>query len=104
MSIQKDSATEIVNSPEFKMLVQRRMTFSLTLTVLMLTVYFGFILIIAFNKELLAMKVGTHLTLGIPAGIGIILFAWLLTGVYTRWANKKYDSAVRELRNRLLQK
>lgn len=104
MSINEERVQKIVNSPKFKELVSKRLKFSLTLTTIMLVVYFGFILVIAFNKELLAMKIGEHVTIGIPIGIGIILFAWVLTGIYTNWANKSYDKSVRELRNQVLQK
>ena len=104
MSIQSEKVQEIVNSDKFKKLVKKRLSVSLTLTSIMLIVYFGFILVIAFNKELLAIKIGEHLTIGLPIGIGIIVFAWLLTGLYTRWANQSYDKSVRELRDQVLQK
>lgn len=104
MSINETKAREIVNSESFKELVRKRQTISLTLTVIILSVYFGFILVIAFSKELLAIKIGEHLTIGIPIGIGIIIFAWILTGIYTRWANTSYDASVRKLRNQILQK
>jgi uncharacterized membrane protein (DUF485 family) len=104
MSVNQSKATEIVNSEKFKELVRKRTSFSITMTILMLAVYFGFILVIAFNKELLAIKIGEHLTIGIPIGMGIIIFAWVLTGIYTRWANKDYDKSVRELRNQILGK
>lgn len=104
MSVNESKAAEIVNSEKFKKLVSKRVNFSISLTVIMLVVYFGFILVIAFSKELLAVKIGEHLTIGIPIGIGIILFAWILTGIYTRWANKTYDKSVRELRSQILQK
>jgi uncharacterized membrane protein (DUF485 family) len=67
----------------------------------MLAVYFGFILTIAFNKEILASKINDGLTLGIPVGLGIIILAWLLTGVYVRWANNHYDKKVEELKKKL---
>lgn len=95
---------EILESKKFKELVKKRLRVSLSLTALILIVYFGFILTIAFYKEILAIKIGEHITLGLPVGIGIIIFAWLLTGVYTRWANRHYDKAVRELRNEILEK
>ncbi len=104
MGINEARVQEIVNSESFKKLVSKRLSFSLTLTVIMLAVYFGFILVVAFYKEILAVKIGEHITLGLPIGIGIILFAWILTGVYIRWANKSYDKSVRELRNKVLQK
>lgn len=104
MSITHDEVREVLASEKFKSLVRKRLSVSLTLTAIMLAVYFGFILTIAFDKELLSEKIGTHITLGLPIGIGIIIFAWLLTGVYTRWANSRYDKAVREIRNSILNK
>lgn len=104
MSTKSDKAQEIVNSEKFKKLVKKRLSVSLTLTAVVLFVYFGFILTIAFYKELLAYKIGEHLTIGLPIGIGIILFAWLLTGLYTRWANHSYDKSVREFRDQILKK
>jgi uncharacterized membrane protein (DUF485 family) len=103
MGIKTERVKEILDSPKFKKLVQQRLTVSITLTFIMLIVYFGFILSIAFYKEFLSIKIGDHLTLGLPIGIGLIIFAWLLTGIYIRWANRKYDKAVRELRNEVLE-
>lgn len=102
MSINSEKVKEIVESEKFRDLVKKRLSVSITLTIVILLVYFGFILIIAFNKEFLSAKIGEHLTLGMPIGIGIIVFAWLLTGVYVKWANDKYDSKVRELRNQIM--
>ncbi len=102
MSINSEKVKEIIQSKKFNELVRKRLSFSLTLTFIMLIVYFGFILTIAFYKQILAVKIGEYLTIGIPIGIGIIIFAWLLTGIYTRWANNKYDKSVRELRNQIL--
>jgi len=68
----------------------------------MLIIYFGFILLVAFNKEFLAGKIGEYITIGLPIGIGVIVFAWLLTGVYIWWANNKYDRLVKEFRNQIL--
>ncbi len=104
MGIRASRVSEILESEKFKNLVKKRLTVSLSLTAIMLLVYFGFMLTIAFYKDLLAIKIGEHITLGLPIGIGVIVFAWLLTGFYTRWANNKYDKAVRELRNEILEK
>lgn len=101
MSIKQEDVRRILESEKFQALVRKRVRVSLTLTIIMLTVYFGFILVIAFDKQLLATKIGEHITLGLPIGIGIIIFAWLLTGVYTRWANSSYDVSVRELKQQI---
>lgn len=104
MSGNPSKAHEIIQSNDFKNLVRKRIVVSTVLTLVMLFFYFGFILSIAFFPQFLSIKIGPTLTLGLPIGIGLILFAWLLTGVYTRWANHSYDKTVRELRNRLFQK
>ncbi len=92
---------EVLNSSRFRKLVKNRWKVSLIMTVIILSAYFGFILTIAFNKEFLAQKIASHLTLGLPVGIGIILFAWILTGAYVWWANNHYDQQVEELKNEL---
>ncbi|MGA9116442.1 MAG: DUF485 domain-containing protein [Bacteroidota bacterium] len=102
MSISQSDVRGILESGKFRDLVRKRVSVSLTLTAVMLLVYFGFILLIAFNREFLAAKIGAHMTLGLPIGIGVIVFAWLLTGVYTRWANSSYDRDVRDLRNQIM--
>jgi uncharacterized membrane protein (DUF485 family) len=87
--------------PEFRRLVRRKWRISLFLTFLMLIVYFGFILLIAFDKSFLAKTFAKDLTIGLPIGIGILVFAWLLTGIYTAWANRIYDREVEELKKRI---
>jgi uncharacterized membrane protein (DUF485 family) len=81
-------------------LARRRWRVALALTAAMLAVYFGFILLIAFNKPLLATQVSGGLTLGILLGVLVIVSAWVLTFVYVRWANDHYDVALKDLRGR----
>ena len=90
------------DSPQFKAIVKRKWTISLILTCIMLVIYFGFILLIAFDKPYLAKPIGKNITLGLPIGIGILIFAWVLTGIYTYWANNIYDKQINELKKKLL--
>ena len=92
---------EILQSTAFKKLVSRRWAVSLLLTLVILFIYIGFLLLVAFNKELLATKIGSQLTLAIPVGLGIIFTAWVLTGIYVYWANNFYDPAVEEIKKKL---
>ena len=78
-------------------LAARRWRFALILTACMLAVYFGFILLIAFAKPVMATPVGGGITLGILLGVLVIVSAWVLTWLYVRWANVHYDAALREL-------
>ncbi|MEJ7694438.1 DUF485 domain-containing protein [Daejeonella sp.] len=97
----KTKTNEILQSPAFKKLVKNRWNISLTLTFLMLFVYIGFLMVVAYHKETLKMPVGDSLNLAIIVGIGIIIFSWLITGVYVYWANNYYDAAVKEIKKDL---
>jgi uncharacterized membrane protein (DUF485 family) len=91
----------IAHSPQFRQLVAERTRFGWILTGLMLVVYFGFIGLIAFDKALLAVKVGTTSSLGLALGVGVILFAFILTGIYVGRANTRYDALSAELKRSL---
>jgi len=84
--------------PEFKKLVKHKWRVSILLTLVMLVIYFGFILLISFNKPFLAQPIGRNLTLGLPIGIGVLISAWLLTGIYTLWANRIHDRRIRDIK------
>jgi uncharacterized membrane protein (DUF485 family) len=90
---------EVLADPRYQQLVQRRGRFTWTLSIIMLTAYFGYIALVAFDKSLLARPIGDGVTsLGIPVGVGLILLAILLTGLYVRRANRDYDPLVDALR------
>lgn len=67
---------------------------AISLTVAMMVAYFGFILLVAFNKPLLATPVTRGLSLGMLLGVLVIVVAWGLTWVYVRWANTRYDASL----------
>lgn len=79
-------------------LAATRWRVALTLTALMVIVYFGFISLIAFDKPLLAVHITAGLSLGILLGVVVIVATWLLTWIYVRWANRHYDAELRRLR------
>ena len=71
------------------------------LTIALFVLYYGFIVLVATNRELLARRVGDVTTLGIVIGVAVLVFAWILTAVYVVWANRRYDPEVDRLRARL---
>lgn len=73
------------------------MRLAVTLTVAMIAIYFGFILLIAFDKAMMGRLIRPGLSIGILSGAGVIVASWLLTWVYVRWANRHYDHELREL-------
>jgi len=84
---------KIKNNPDYQELVSKRSSFSIKLSIAMLVVYFTFILTIAFNPSALGNPISSDsvTTIGIPIGIAIIIFAFVLTGIYTKRANGEFD-------------
>jgi uncharacterized membrane protein (DUF485 family) len=94
---------DLLNDEDFKKLVRQKNTISWILTSLELVLYFGFIALIAFNKPFLAQKLNaaTKTTIGIPIAVGTILGSWVFTGIYIYWANTKYDTMVKKLKEKI---
>jgi len=72
-------------------LARRRWRVALSLTMLMVLVYFGFILLVAWQKPFMGRLLAPGLSMGIVLGALVIVAAWVLTWVYVRWANRVYD-------------
>jgi len=89
----QELVNKIKNNPDYQELVSKRTSFSIKLTIAMLIVYFTFILTIAFNPSALGTPIAADsvTTVGIPIGIAIIIFAFVLTGIYTKRANGEFD-------------
>ena len=83
----------IQESPRFQELVSKRDRFAWTLSAIMLGLYLAFILLIAFEPQVLGTRISpdSPMTCGIPIGVGLILSAFLLTGIYVRRANGEFD-------------
>ncbi len=87
-------------SESVRELTARRWRIAILLTTVMVVVYFGFILLVAFEPDLLGTMVGNGLSLGIVLGVLVIIAAWLLTWTYVSWANRIYDPALDALRRK----
>ncbi|ACL59648.1 DUF485 domain-containing protein [Methylobacterium nodulans] len=88
----------ILHNPKFRELVEQRTRFGWVLSGVMLGIYLGFILLVAFAKGFLALKIGAGVTsLGILLGLGVILAAFGLTGLYVQRANGRFDDLTRAL-------
>jgi len=98
----KEQVNAIKNDPNFKTLVATRSKFAWKLTIAMLVVYFSFILTIAFNPSALGTPLSddTVTTVGIPVGIIIIIFAFVLTGIYVRRANSEFDELTEKIKQK----
>ncbi|MRX11021.1 DUF485 domain-containing protein [Pseudoduganella sp. FT25W] len=97
-----DLVQKLKHDPNYHKLVKSRSRFGWTLTALMMVVYYGYILLIAFDKEFLATKTGTGvMTWGMPIGLFVIVFTVLITGVYVRRANNTYDELTQAIHDKV---
>ena len=90
---------KIQENPNFQELVKKRRNFSWTLTTIMLMAYYSFILIVAFAPEFFGRPItdGAVTTIGIPAGVFIIILSFILTGVYVRRTNNEFDELTKKI-------
>jgi uncharacterized membrane protein (DUF485 family) len=81
-------------NPKFQAFVKKRNNFSIIMSILMIIAYYGYILLIAFDKPLLASKLsaGAVTSIGIPLGVGVILFTVVITWIYVIRANTEFDT------------
>ncbi|MEK8025363.1 MAG: hypothetical protein RLY78_3581 [Pseudomonadota bacterium] len=85
-------------NPKYQQLTSKRSSFGWMLTILMMVVYYGYIALIAWNKPFLAQPLGSGVTsVGIPIGLGVIVFTIVITGLYVRRANTEFDELNRAL-------
>lgn len=101
--MEDDLVQKIKSSPNYQKLVSTRSSYGWMLTWLMMIVYYGFIVLIAFDKELLAAKMGAGvMTWGMPIGLFVIVFTVIITGIYVRRANSEFDDLTAEIRKEVL--
>lgn len=98
---EKRHAHDILKDPDFRELSSKKNTISIVLTLCELALYFGFIGLIAFNKPFLGSKISGAITIGIPIAVGTIFFSWIFTGIYIRWANNRYDTLVKKVKDKI---
>jgi uncharacterized membrane protein (DUF485 family) len=87
-----DLIARVTSNPKYQELKSKRSVFGWWLTLSMMVVYYGFILLVAYNKPFLATKVfGGIITMGMPLGIGVLVYTIIITNIYVRRANSEFD-------------
>ena len=101
--METDLVQRIASHPKYQELKAKRTSFGRWLTLAMLVVYYGFILLVAFNKPFLASRLGEGvITYAMPIGFGVIVFTVLITVLYVRTANSEYDSLAEQISKAVL--
>lgn len=100
-NVQDAVLAKIRQNPKFTELVRRRGRFAWTLSFVVLTLFYGFVLLVAFNPGAVGvpLSAGTRVTFGMAAGMFIFVFSWLLTAYYVYRANGEFDALTREMIN-----
>jgi uncharacterized membrane protein (DUF485 family) len=98
-----DLARRIAIDPKYQELKTKRNRFGWWLTLAMMVVYYGFILLVAFDKEFLAQRMGAGvMTVGIPIGFGVIVFTIVITAIYVQRANREFDDLTADIAKAVL--
>ncbi len=101
--MEDDLVQRIARNPQYQQLKAKRTRFGWWLTLAMMVAYYGFILLVAFDKAFLAQRLGTGvMTLGIPIGFGVIVFTIAITAFYVRRANTEFDDLSQAISNAVL--
>ncbi len=90
-----------LDDPDFKELQRSKNRISLLLTLATMLAFYGFVILLAWHQEWLAQPWSGSINRGIPMGIGVIVLSWILTGIYVRWANTKYDALVQKVKAKM---
>lgn len=102
--MQQDIVDKVRRNPKYHELVSKRTSFGRILAILMLIIYYGFILLIAYAPKFLGTPIseGSVMTIGIPIGLGVIISAFVLTGIYVARANSEFDRLNDEIKREVL--
>ena len=101
--MEDDLVRRIASHPKYQELRAKRSGYGWWLTLAMMVVYYGFIVLVAFNKEFLSQRLGAGvMTYGIPIGFGVIVFTIIITAIYVKRANGEFDDLVEAIRKGVL--
>jgi uncharacterized membrane protein (DUF485 family) len=90
----QDVLDRVTSNPKFHEFIAMRSRYGIIMSIISAAAYYGFILLVAYDKEFLAAKLGAGMTtsVGVPMGVGVIVFTILLTWIYVRRANTEFDT------------
>ena len=87
------------SNPKFQELVAKRGRFAWTLAAIVLTLFYGFVLTVAFAPEALGKPIaeGSKWTVGVVVELFMFIFFWVTTAIYVRRANGEFDSLTQQM-------
>lgn len=84
----------IMNDPDFQSMAKKKTGLGMIFTVVVLIVWFGYLLLVGFDKEMFAAPVsaGSMTPIGFYIVIAIMIFVPAITWVYVSKANGEFDT------------
>ena len=89
----------VINNPKFQDLVVKRGRYAWSLSILVLAVFYGFVLLVAFKPALIGAPIreGSAWTYGVVGGLFIFISFWLVMARYVQRANGEFDALTQEI-------
>jgi len=86
-------------NPKFQALVSKRGRFAWTLSLIVLVMFYGFVMTVAFSPATLGQFVGegSQVTVGVVVELFMFIFFWVLTAYYVKRANTEFDALTQEI-------
>lgn len=80
-------------NPKFKELTRKRGRLAITLSLIVLVGYYALMMAVAFAPDTLRQPLaeGSMISIGFPIAAVVIVVSWLLTGVYSYFANGEFE-------------
>ena len=86
-------------NPKFQELVAKRGRYAWTLAAIVLTMFYGFVMVVAFAPQSLGQPIaeGSRWTIGVVVELFMFVFFWVLTALYVSKANNEFDTLSQEI-------
>ena len=86
-------------NPKFQELVAKRGRYAWTLAAIVLTMFYGFVMVVAFAPTSLGQPIaeGSRWTVGVVVELFMFIFFWVLTALYVSKANNEFDTLSQEI-------
>lgn len=90
-----DAWIEGVESPDFKMLVDARKKFIVSMLIIFVVGFVGLSLLLSFARPMMGVKIVGPLNLGFVLIIGNYVMGWIIAVVYARVSGRDHDPLIK---------
>ena len=92
----------VQRSAEFQDLRRRFRNFVFPMTALFLVWYFVYVLLANYAADFMSIRLGgSNITVGLLFGLGQFVSTFVITMLYARWANQRFDTQADTLRREI---